>query len=237
MSESSSPLDSDALELKQALAAFGEGALDLFDDDDDSELFENFCNGPAEDGESIAVPELCGIEETDSELIRFTKELVNSIYGGSGHDESNSRQEAERFIVFFVGRNAFGIPLQHAREIIRHPKIAALPWAPAWLRGVTNVRGQIISVTDIRHLSGLPIETLDVSEKAIVIHCETKQATTSIVANRILGIRCFPESQQTVEGVSPEIQAIAKSAARIDGEPVMLIDVKKLFEAAEFAGS
>lgn len=250
MSESQSPQDDDdSDELKQALAAFGEGALDLFDEDDDlfAEMGDELSD--SQDDDDVQIPETvetsapefqaCSIADSDSKLLQYTKELVNAIYGGVSMPRSGSEHSAladtNRCIAFSAGQQTFAIPLEHACEIIRHPKISELPRTPSWLRGVTNVRGQIISITDLRYLCGLPSESQDVREKAIVVRSEEKNKLTAIVADRVHGIRSLGDLQNDLSDLAPDVVSIAKAVETTGEETIVLIDIEKLFNSADLA--
>ena len=250
MSEAQPPQDADSDELMQALVAFGEGALDLFDDDDDlfADMDETSID-PHDDQGFITddktgdakAPEfqVCSITDGDSKLLQYTKELVNAIYGGSSMPQSDgvqtSRANNNRCIVFSASQQTFAIPLCHACEIVRHPKISELPRTPSWLRGVTNVRGQIISITDLKYLCGLTADSQDVREKVIVVRSAEKNTVTAIVAERVNGIRSLDELKNDLSELSPEVASIAKAVDSSGDETIVLVDIEKLFKSADLA--
>ena len=47
---------------------------------------------------------------------------------------------------FQVGRETYGVPITSLHEIVRVPEITAVPDAPAYMEGVINLRGKIVSV-------------------------------------------------------------------------------------------
>lgn len=60
-----------------------------------------------------------------------------------------------RYLTFALGHESYGIEVLAVQEIIRLPAITAVPQLPAYLRGVINLRGKIIPVTDLRARFGL----------------------------------------------------------------------------------
>ena len=247
-------------ELLQALAAFGDGAMDLFNDVDEDVAGESPEKSDHLDSPTVAAEQEPGsetavsvdrefklqqIEDSDSELIRYSKELANAIYSSSSPVDT-----ADRCIVFLVEQQTFAIPLNHTREILRSPRITELPRTPTWLRGVINVRGQIVSVTDLRTLANLPGHPPELQAKAIVVHSDDKNITTSIIADRILGIRTLEENpnpnpkpkpspqtkpEQCVAELPAEVAAIARSVIQSEDTKVTVLDIEKVLEAAEFA--
>ena len=55
---------------------------------------------------------------------------------------------------FQVGRETYGVPITSLHEIVRVPEITAVPDAPAYMEGVINLRGKIVSVIDLRKRFG-----------------------------------------------------------------------------------
>lgn len=64
-------------------------------------------------------------------------------------------QESVRLIMFLLGGQPHGLEAGFVREVLRPFPLATVPWAPAPLAGVGNVRGEILAVADIRPLLGL----------------------------------------------------------------------------------
>ena len=94
-----------------------------------------------------------------------------------------------RHILFEAGGQLFGLPLTGVREIDRFEKVTLLPRTPSWLRGLTNLRGQILSVTDLCELVGLPSRNASHSEKIIVVTSDKFKTSTAFVVERVHGIR------------------------------------------------
>jgi purine-binding chemotaxis protein CheW len=256
MSEShpTTPVDDSDDELKQALAAFGDDALSLLEGDDFDEI-------SAEMTESLGVqtPSTCSVTpeclldqfESDddvSPLIRYMKKLNKAIYGNAlaarqnrchgSVAQSHSASSVPRFIVFEVAERQLAANLDDVLEIARYPKVTQLPRTPSWLRGVTQLRGQILSVTDLRDLLQLPCKRPAIGEKIIVIHSKKLAASTAIVVDRVVGIRSPGDKNELANtaGLDPPIASIASGIAMFDHETTVIIDPDQLLECAEPAG-
>ena len=72
------------------------------------------------------------------------------------------RRDLTSFLTFVVADQSFALPLGRAREIVRCEAITRVPGMPLWLRGVVNVRGNVVPVVDLAprlgivHLRGAP---------------------------------------------------------------------------------
>jgi purine-binding chemotaxis protein CheW len=64
---------------------------------------------------------------------------------------ANSRQ----FCTFYLENYFFGIELSDVQEVLRHLELTAVPLAPHAVRGLMNLRGQIVLAVDLRRQLGL----------------------------------------------------------------------------------
>ena len=61
-----------------------------------------------------------------------------------------NRKTSVKYLTFQLGRESYGIAVLKIREIIRLTDITAVPQMPDYVKGVINLRGKIIPVTDLR---------------------------------------------------------------------------------------
>jgi purine-binding chemotaxis protein CheW len=66
-----------------------------------------------------------------------------------------ARQRSARFVQFTIAESCYAVSEAFVTELDRVPAITLVPQTPAWLRGVTNLRGDVLSVVDLRVLLGL----------------------------------------------------------------------------------
>ncbi len=62
---------------------------------------------------------------------------------------------ATRFVQFTIDATVYAVSLAHVIGADRVPKITRVPHTPGWLRGVANLRGDIVSVVDLRTFLGI----------------------------------------------------------------------------------
>ncbi|GAB6183574.1 chemotaxis protein CheW [Thermodesulfovibrio hydrogeniphilus] len=104
-------------------------------------------------------------------------------------DASQSKQ----IITFLIKKEAFGLPLQSVKEIVRYPEITEVPRAPAYLRGLTNLRGTIVPVIDSRVKLNLPVT--EVTDHTRLIILETGTTPTGIIVDKVKGVVEFEASE------------------------------------------
>ncbi|GKX28962.1 chemotaxis protein CheW [Vallitalea longa] len=64
--------------------------------------------------------------------------------------EENNNQEVIQYIVAKIGHEQYGVNIQHVHNIERMLRITRVPKAPYYIKGVVNLRGDIIPVMSLR---------------------------------------------------------------------------------------
>lgn len=80
--------------------------------------------------------------------------------------------ETRQYMTFKLGDELFAIDVAQVREVLEISQITKVPTAPAYMRGVVNVRGQATPVVDLRLRFGLPPGADSVHTRIIVMELE-----------------------------------------------------------------
>jgi len=104
------------------------------------------------------------------------------------HELRNTRLDTKgKYLTFSLGHEEYGLEILKVREIIGYLKVTAIPGTPAYVRGVINLRGQVIPVVDLR--SRFRMEPTDVTDQTCIIVVETaadqRVSSTGIVVDRV----------------------------------------------------
>lgn len=75
----------------------------------------------------------------------------------------------EKFLLFDLGNEAYGIPILRVNEIIGMTEITPIPKTPVFMKGIINLRGRIIPVLDLSIKFGLPEKTPDAQTCIIIV--------------------------------------------------------------------
>jgi len=119
------------------------------------------------------------IIDTKSILKLRAKELAKSL-------PSETRGEYFEYIQFGLASELFGIEKKFIKEVFPLKDLTPLPCVPAFVIGIINVRGKIISVIDLKKLYDLP--DAGITELNRVIILQHNQLEFGILADRILGV-------------------------------------------------
>jgi purine-binding chemotaxis protein CheW len=60
-----------------------------------------------------------------------------------------------QIVVFKLGEEEYALPIDHIKEVVITPTITRMPQTPAFLKGVANIRGNVIAILDLEEKFGL----------------------------------------------------------------------------------
>jgi purine-binding chemotaxis protein CheW len=140
----------------------------------------------------------------------------------------------DRYMSFSLGKEEYAIPLLSVREVIAMPTVTPIPGAPAHFVGIMNLRGQVISIVDLRKKLGIKPESTD--ETAVII-CDLAPVYIGVVVdaiNQVIG----PAPEELSD--KPDLQAgrsaeHIKAIYRTEDSMVLLIDVAKALGVEDIA--
>jgi len=99
-----------------------------------------------------------------------------------------------KYLTFALANEEYGLEILKVREIIGYMDITSVPQTPKYVKGVINLRGQVIPVIDLRAKFGM--ETADITEQTCIIVVETSQGnrnySTGIVVDRVQEVLDIP---------------------------------------------
>lgn len=87
-------------------------------------------------------------------------------------EELKSNGGTIQFIVIKVGEEQYGIDIKYVDNIIHMSSITRVPKVASYVRGVINVRGEVIPVMDIRTKMGLPEATHTKDTRIVIVKSE-----------------------------------------------------------------
>ena len=107
-------------------------------------------------------------------------------------EEDENREPVVRWITFQLSDETYGIEVQQVREILRINNILPVPGSPDYVLGITNIRGNVVTVIDARRRMNLSV--VDVTELSRMIVLESNDEVVAVVVDNVSNIIDLPES-------------------------------------------
>jgi purine-binding chemotaxis protein CheW len=141
------------------------------------------------------------------------------------------------YLTFKLGDELFAAHVTKVIEILEIPKITRVPRSPEFMRGVVNLRGNVLSVIDSRIKFGLP-PTEDTINTCIIvmnIQIENQDITLGIIADAVKEV--VEIDQQSIQS-PPEMGSKYKSEfiegmVKSGDQFIMLLNIDLLFSSQE----
>lgn len=144
---------------------------------------------------------------------------------------TSTKAAAEQILTFIVRDQEFGVEILKVRELQSWAAPMPLPQAPQWLKGVINLRGEIVPIADLRERLGFEAIAYGPLTVVVVIRVAVgdRQRTLGVIVDAMSDV-------VNVEGVQPAPQLTAngdkpwaRGIARTEKGLITLLDVDSLF--------
>lgn len=139
-------------------------------------------------------------------------------------------------IVFSVGRIRFVAPLDEIREILNYPpNITGVPGTKNWVKGVANIRGDLLPIIDLKAYLGEG-QTLPGRRNRVLV-VDSGGLKTGLLVGEMVGMRHFSEADRHRDGqdeLVSEYGAYVKSSFMQDDEVWPIFDIPALFADQRF---
>lgn len=98
--------------------------------------------------------------------------------------EGDVMRRAGKYLTFAVGNEEYGVEILKVREIIGVMDITAVPRMPDYVRGVMNLRGQVIPVIDLRARFGMP--QVATTDRTCIVVVETTRGSHAVSTGTVV---------------------------------------------------
>jgi len=145
-----------------------------------------------------------------------------------------------KYLTFALAHEEYGLEILKVREIIGYMEITAVPQTPHHVKGVINLRGQVIPVIDLRAKFGM--ETTGVTEETCIIVVEItqddRQFSTGIVVDHV---------QEVLDIAGGDIEEAPQFGSSVNTDFILgmgkigdtvkiLLDIDKVLAGDDFTG-
>ena len=154
---------------------------------------------------------------------------------------NNALKEKEgKYLTFALGSEEYGLEILKVRELIGYMEITAVPQTPHYVKGVINLRGQVIPVINLRAKFGM--ETIEVTEESCIIVVEVshgnRQFNTGVIVDRVqevLDINGSDIEEAPQFGSSVNTDFIL-GMGKLGDTVKILLDIDKVLAGDDFSG-
>ena len=146
-------------------------------------------------------------------------------------------EESLQWVTFQLGSEIYGVNVLQVQEVLKYTEITPVPGAPAYVLGIINLRGNVVTVIDTR--SRFNMTSKEVDDLSRIIFIEVKSHIIGMLVDSVAEVVSIKREEiDTSPNVSNEDLESAKYIQGVystDDKIIILIDVHKLFVNEEWA--
>ncbi len=135
--------------------------------------------------------------------------------------------ENTQFCTFYLGDLFFGVKVENVQEVFRYQEMTRVPLAPSVVRGLINLRGQIITAIDLR--ARLCLEKLPEGQMPMNVVVRTKEGVVSLLVDEIADVLevsedNFERPPDTIDKVTREL---VYGVYKLENKLLLILDTEK----------
>ena len=139
----------------------------------------------------------------------------------------------DRFLTFHLGKESYGIEIRHVTEIIVLQEITKVPDLPEFIIGVVNLRGNVISVMDMR--KRFRLEQKEYDDRTCIVVVNIKDIAIGLLVDTVNEVLNIPEEQvdpppKTHSGIK---SSYIMGMGKVENQVKILLDIEKILQEGE----
>jgi purine-binding chemotaxis protein CheW len=155
--------------------------------------------------------------------------------------ENNKKENDQKsqMIVFRLGDEEYGLQIGQIKEVVPTPHITRLPQTPPYVKGVANIRGNIIAVVDLEEKFGLKQHSDDNTNNYTLV-VESDEVKMGVLVRELPNTLNVMQSQ--IEDSANIIQdggsdqSYIKGIVKLEDRLIVMLDVFKTMSESELNG-
>jgi purine-binding chemotaxis protein CheW len=142
-------------------------------------------------------------------------------------DNLSSGVESVQLCGFRVANDFYAISVLEVQEVIRCQNLTTIPCAPNFIKGLINLRGQIVTAFSLRTLFGLS-EYDHTNYMNIIVKCQ--DSLYALMVDEILDVMDLPKStfSKTPENLDDKIRNYISGVYKLENKLVSTLDLDKV---------
>ena len=138
-----------------------------------------------------------------------------------------------QLVVFELGEENFGVDISSVESIIKMQELTKVPHAPGFVEGVTNLRGIVLPVLDLRKRFSMP--KADESKDTRIVVTNVEGIKVGMIVDSVSEVLTIPDSviEPTPPMISSVDTAFITGIAKLDNRLVILLDLTRVLSTKE----
>ena len=172
-------------------------------------------------------------ENQDYEIDHILQEMRTDYWRNLDAVEEVSGGVVSEHLIIRCGSNRYGLPAVSCREVLKLPRLVTVPRLPEHLRGIFNLRGEIVAVTDMCPLLGQGAQALRDDFRLVVV--EEGTFKTALLVEIVEGLTGINEElvEPLADGAGTGARDLIAGKVVQGDETLVLLNLSKLLGRPE----
>jgi purine-binding chemotaxis protein CheW len=139
----------------------------------------------------------------------------------------------EHVVIFRLADEYYALDIQTVQEIVRMQTITSIPGSDFWVEGITNLRGRVVPVIDLRKRCGVNAGEYTAETRIVVVSSAT--GMVGLIVDAVSEVMRIPGEQVEAPSaiVSVPENTYLRGIAKLDDRLVSLMDLEGVLPASE----
>ncbi len=148
-----------------------------------------------------------------------------------------THSRTQQIVVFKLGQEEYGLHIDQIKEVVITPTITRMPQTPPYVKGVANIRGNVIAMLDLEEKFGLQRNTESVKAgNNFTLVIESEEYKMGILVREVpntLSISSSSVEDSIFTGDNQQEQSYITGIVKLDKRLIIMIDIFKVINEQE----
>ncbi len=137
--------------------------------------------------------------------------------------------ETIQYIVICLGNEQYGIDIRNIDNIVRMQQITRIPKMPSFLKGVINMRGEVIPVISMRRKMGLEDDVITKATRIIVLKLE-QEGNVGFIVDEVKEVVTLSsrEIEKITYNAKEDNKSLINAVGKYNGDLISLFDLNAI---------
>jgi purine-binding chemotaxis protein CheW len=142
----------------------------------------------------------------------------------------------EHVVIFRLASEYYALEIQAVQEIVRMQSITSIPGSDTWIEGITNLRGRVVPVVDLR--LRCDIERTEHTAETRIVVVNSAAGMVGLIVDAVTEVMRIPVDQIELPSslVSVPANQYLRGIAKLSDRLVSLVDLAKILPSETIAG-
>lgn len=142
-------------------------------------------------------------------------------------EEDEEFVEKEKYLSFEVQKNDYALPIKYVDDIIGFQEITEVPDVESYIKGIINLRGQIIPILDMRER--FQIKVVDYHARTCIIVVSLEENHVGLIVDEVHEVLDISEAE--IQNITrKEKGSFINGVANVDEKVKLLVELESILD-------